>query len=465
MKHQSLLRGQLLLLGGATLVCLVVGLALSIVSTRMDRSRFAISPTLFLAKLMDQLQTTHQLSHAEVVDLIKKSNDSTFPVSVEVLTKKKAQAILPANTELPSQPYEILEYGHGDAWHFPSRLVKLAGDDYLTVIYHPRDTPILRIFNVDNALLLLSVFMAAIFSIVYMFYLIRKKAHQAGEIISQLRAGDLSARFPVTKMDEVGLLMVEFNRMADEIQTLVETIRHSELGRMRRLQELAHDLRTPVASLKNLLEMLQSHGPTMEAHSRDEILNLSMKEVEYFQRLVEDLLFLAQVRDPKYAVSKTHIHVGKLIQDELDKMKANYPQIEVKQPLASELCVRGDGHLLRRLLRNAFENAFSFAKTAVEVRTEKHAKGVRILIRDDGPGFNTSTLNSFGEKRGTRFVSESPKGRLSVGLGSVIMKEVISVHCGTISIRNNEGAELEIVLPESLAMFKEESHPKLNSQL
>jgi signal transduction histidine kinase len=295
-----------------------------------------------------------------------------------------------------------------------------------------------------------------------MFYFMRKKARLAASIISQLRDGDLSARFPLGRMDEIGLLMHEFNRMADEIQTLVETIRNSELGRMRRLQELAHDLRTPVASLKNLLETLQSHRQQMEVGSQEELLNLSMKEVDYFQRLVEDLLFLAQVRDPKYAVVRTAVDLNDLLGDELEKMRANYPQIQVN--LTGHVPpVKGDGHLLRRLFRNAFENAFSFARSRVNVRLESLGGKVKVRVSDDGPGFKDSMLSSFGEKHGTRFVSESPKGRLSVGLGSVIIKEVTSVHCGSVAVRNlpESGAELEITLPE--INVKEEFHPKSNS--
>lgn len=462
LKQQSLLRNQLLLLGGATLVCLIFGLAVSIVMTQIDRTRFQNSPTLFFAGLVDQLET-HGLSDAQAVALIQNANKAaSFPIQVKVLSEEQAKALLPPDTGLPQNTYEIAEYGRGDAWHFPSRLVKLDGADYLSVIYRPRATPMHRIFNLQTTVMMLSIFFAALFSIFYMFYFMRKKARLAASIISQLRDGDLSARFPLGRMDEIGLLMHEFNRMADEIQTLVETIRNSELGRMRRLQELAHDLRTPVASLKNLLETLQSHRQQMEVGSQEELLNLSMKEVDYFQRLVEDLLFLAQVRDPKYAVVRTAVDLNDLLGDELEKMRANYPQIQAN--LTGHVPpVKGDGHLLRRLFRNAFENAFSFARSRVNVRLESLGGKVKVRVSDDGPGFKDSMLSSFGEKHGTRFVSESPKGRLSVGLGSVIIKEVTSVHCGSVAVRNlpESGAELEITLPE--INVKEEFHPKSNS--
>lgn len=471
MRTRSLLRHQLILLGGATLIFFLIGLFASITMTQIDRTRFQNSPTLFLARMMDALEDQYHLSHEQTMDLIKHSNEGhNFPIEAKALTRDEAIALLHPGESLPARPYDMVDYGPQDAWHFPSRMIRLASagqEQYLSVIYQPRATPMHRIFNLQTAVMMTSIFLAALFSLLYLFWYMRKQARLAARVIASLREGDLSARFPVSKMDEIGLLMVEFNNMADEIQTLVETIRHSELGRMRRLQELAHDLRTPVASLKNLLETLLNHYAGMTIESKVECVNLALKEVDYFQRLVEDVLFLAQVRDPKYAVVKTPVALVDLLDEELETVKSSYPKIEYDLQTNGSATVGGDGHLLRRLFRNALENAFSFAKAKVEVRLSQSDGKVRILITDDGPGFNNSTLTSFGEKRGTRIVSPNPEARLSVGLGSVIMKEVVKVHCGKLLVRNQPGlgAQVEIILCEdNKILAKEESHLKLSSQ-
>lgn len=471
MRPRSLLRHQLILLGGATLIFLTFGLLASMAITQIDRTRFQNSPSLFIARMMDTLEEQQGLSHAQVMALINQSNkDKSFPIEAKVLTRDQAIALLKAGESLPARPYDTVEYGELDAWHFPSRLIRLATEGqerYLSVIYRPRATPMHRIFNLQTGLMMSSIFLAALFSILYMFYYMRKQARLAAKVIASLREGDLSARFPVNKMDEIGLLMVEFNNMADEIQTLVETIRHSELGRLRRLQELAHDLRTPVASLKNLLETLLKHYPEMTIESKVECVQLALKEVDYFQRLVEDVLFLAQVRDPKYAVVKTPVPLTELLSEELSTVQVYHPAIQFDFQHNGEGVVPGDGHLLRRLFRNALENAFSFAKAKIQVQLTESDGKVSILITDDGPGFNKSTLHSFGEKRGTRIVSPAPESRLSVGLGSVIMKEIVKVHCGKLLVRNQPGmgAQLEIILCEDQKVLaKAESHLKLSSQ-
>ena len=56
----------------------------------------------------------------------------------------------------------------------------------------------------------------------------------------------------------------------------------------------------------------------MTTQAREEVMVLALKEVDYFARLVEDLLFLSQLSEPKYAAEKTRINLATLVEDELD---------------------------------------------------------------------------------------------------------------------------------------------------
>lgn len=291
---------------------------------------------------------------------------------------------------------------------------------------------------------------------------VNKKVKLADEVITQLQHGNLKARFPITRHDEFGRAMLRFNTMAAEIENLVEHMRGVEKSRSKLIQELAHDLRTPIASLKSLMETLNLKGPSMKEETKKEFLDLSLKEVNYFERLVEDLLFLAQVTEPKYQMQKESILISAVMEDEARDVsfRINQNQKDIKLELdfseISEQVVVGDMHLIRRLLRNALENAFSFSKRAVKVSGKLYAKEnkIKISIMDDGPGFSAESLASFGERRVTRKLATEVGGRISVGLGSVIMKTIANVHRGEIKASNvlNEnnqiqGSCLEITLP------------------
>lgn len=115
----------------------------------------------------------------------------------------------------------------------------------------------------------------------------------------------------------------------------------------------------------------------------------------------------------------------------------------------------GDPFLIRRLYRNALENSFSFAKRELQIVFKTlFDNRVYLSIEDDGPGLSQEGLASFGYRRVTRKLDLLPNGRVSVGLGSVVMRAICEAYRGTIGIANRYdsdkrvvGAKVEIVLP------------------
>ena len=184
-----------------------------------------------------------------------------------------------------------------------------------------------------------------------------------------------------------------------------------------------------------------------------ELVTLAIKEVEYFERLVEDLLVLAQVSEPRYRSGKDQVLFNELLEDEADGVCAAHGIALKKQFPEAPVYVRGDAHLLRRMVRNGLENAFSFARKEVSVRLEPvDARHSRVVIEDDGPGFSDEALKSYGERRVSRMLGTHGSERLSVGLGSVILKTVAQVHGGSVEVGNRTdraGARLVILIPST----------------
>lgn len=103
------------------------------------------------------------------------------------------------------------------------------------------------------------------------------------------------------------------------------------------------------------------------------------------------------------------------------------------------------------------ENSFSFwqKETQISLRILSENR-VHLSIEDDGPGLSQEGLASFGYRRITRKLDLLPNGRVSVGLGSVVMRAICEAYRGTIEISNRYdsekaliGAKVEIVLPLS----------------
>lgn len=301
----------------------------------------------------------------------------------------------------------------------------------------------------------LSALASALFGSVILLLAFRSKANEAREVITRLQHGDLKARFPSSRIHEISELLTSFNRMADEIERLVSGIRSEGVKNTHLLQELAHDLRTPLASMMNSLESLQMG--VNDPAERELLFNYCLQEVAYTSKLVEDLLLLAQLIEPKYQESTAPVRLFPLLNEELSKKQHLNPEIKVEMmPSERDIdVVVGNSHLLTRLLRNSIENAFEHTHSLVRVSMKKNNGHLEIHIEDDGPGMTVEQLEQFGHKRSTRYFVESereggkPK-KVSVGLGSVIMKSIAHQHGGTVHMisktRSSEGSGAILII-------------------
>lgn len=110
------------------------------------------------------------------------------------------------------------------------------------------------------------------------FLVFRQKSREAKKVISALAWGELKARFPISRINLIGSLMTDFNRMAQSIEELVGRIEENDRSRRDLLQELGHDLRTPLTSLRTAADTLVSHGAAMAPKEHDRFARIIRAE-------------------------------------------------------------------------------------------------------------------------------------------------------------------------------------------
>jgi signal transduction histidine kinase len=308
----------------------------------------------------------------------------------------------------------------------------------------------------------LSAFLGLLITFVYL----RRKSQKAKEVLGRLEKGELKARFPITKLDEIGSLMTDFNRMADEIEHLITRIEETERARQELLQELGHDLRTPLTGLRTASDTLASHSREMSHEERERFIHIIQTESLYFLRMIENLFLIAEVAEPRYRKTAETIDLGDLVESEIDQQKnQDSPVLSwAFSPPSTRQFVVGDPVLLKRLFRNALENARRFAQSRVSITFDEQKSPdtnpmAKIRIQDDGPGIPPEEIQIFGKRRSRRFSADDKVSdpTVSMGLGSVIMAAIVRVHGGTLSVRNlnhsgpeRHGTEVLIQLPASI---------------
>lgn len=279
---------------------------------------------------------------------------------------------------------------------------------------------------------------------------LRARSREARQVIAQLEAGNLQARFHPDRLDALGVLMLDFNRMAEQIERLVQRLRNAEDARRALLQELGHDLRTPLTSLRTAVDTLVAHGDAMPADERRSFLEIVGGELAYFVRLVDDLFFIADLDEPRYRHAREPVDIVGLAQSECRAVQQRHTAaIELHDELHDDQrYAPGDALLLARLLRNGLDNAARHAHAKVSVRLRREGETLRLQIADDGPGMSPEQVAAFGRRRTQRIHGDASQPTLSLGLGSVIMKTIVELHGGALHIDSDaSGTRLTIELP------------------
>lgn len=229
--------------------------------------------------------------------------------------------------------------------------------------------------------------------------------------------------------------MGQFNLMAEQLELLFARVREAEKARIHVLQDIGHDLRTPLSSLLNLFDVLRGKFDSLGDAEKKAFLTTGWGEVKYTQRLVEDLLFLARVEDPTCSTRDEVFDLTERMLADLAAFEAT-SGLPIERKIPEGVTVRADKQLLARLLRNAFGNALSYAAEGISISLEVAGDTVRICVEDDGPGFSEEALRTFGKKRPTRLVHDRSGSRASLGLGSVIMAAIARRYEGTLEPSN-----------------------------
>ena len=252
--------------------------------------------------------------------------------------------------------------------------------------------------------------------------------HGAADITA---AGLSGQRLPVPgAQDEIHRLAVTLNRMLDRIETATARQR-TFVG------DAAHELRSPLASLRVQLEVSQRMGPSTDW---PELIDDVLIDVSRLDRLVEDLLALARL-DETGGASARHesIDLGALI----ESITPNYEhaRVPVECAVAPDVIVLGSRDALHRVVVNLVDNAVRYARSGVQVDVDADGPFARLTITDDGPGLPESER----ERVFDRFYrAETSRSRDSggTGLGLPIVRDLLRAHKGTVRlIARPDGAD------------------------
>jgi signal transduction histidine kinase len=283
---------------------------------------------------------------------------------------------------------------------------------------------------------------------------VRRRLKEVQGATERLGAGDLAARAPEQGDDEVAALARSFNQMADELAARARALEASDRTRRQLMADVSHELMTPLTAMRGYIETLTMSEVQLDPQTRQRYMGIITDETHRLEQIIGDLLDLARL-EGGMTLRRERADVAQLftrVAERHERETTNRRITLTTHVDARATSVIGDADRLEQVLQNLAANALRHIPDCGQVRltAERQGKEVVLTIRDSGPGIPPEHLPLIFDRFYKADLSRKAAGGGS-GLGLSIVKAIVELHGGTISVRNDNGAVFEVRLPSSEA--------------
>jgi signal transduction histidine kinase len=279
-------------------------------------------------------------------------------------------------------------------------------------------------------------------------YLARSIARPVREVAdgaARLAGGDLTTRLEPHGIGEVEELTNAFNRMAErleagrrELEEQNERLRESEQAKSELVSVVAHELRTPLASVLGFTSVLLQREVSEE--QQREYLNIIEAQGRRLSALVNDFLDVQRLEEGKLSIASELVDVSRVVREQSELFAGQSPKhlLDVSLP-PTPLPVRGDSNRLAQVVANLLSNAIKYSPSGGTVRVAGKRNGttVRITVQDEGVGIPAEVQREiFGKFVRGHAAAEGIEG---TGLGLAISRSLVEAHGGQINFESTKG--------------------------
>lgn len=344
-------------------------------------------------------------------------------------------------------PKNIITYQNSQLSEHPIRLCLLRGNGYTVIVAYPTDQ-IEQLLGLLDELYLIIAPLFFIISIVGGFIISNKSLSRIDKIISktsEITAHNLKEIIPGGEYkDEFGRLVNTMNEMITRIRKSVEYMNEFSLA-------AAHELKTPLTILRGEIEIALKSEKTKAQYT--EVLKSNYEETLRMIRIIDNLFFISKSENNLINLEIQPVEINSLLHSVVENMRtiAKDRNMDIVLNSSSPITLGLDAGLIKQALYNIVDNAIKYGdeNSTIEIILLEESDMVIIDIINRGAGISEDKVEKIFDKFYRADESRTRKSG-GVGLGLSVVKSIIEMHKGTVSVNStpNERTTFTLSFPK-----------------
>ena len=231
--------------------------------------------------------------------------------------------------------------------------------------------------------------------------------------------------------------------------TDVSQVKEIEKMQKQFFSDISHELKTPMSAIIGSVEILQKEG-IQNKETFDEFMGILLKESYRMQNIIEDILELSRLEQPRVTLSPKLIDVDSIVRDTVELFeplaKDKHLSMVYQTKVSKELML--DYATVKTILNNLVSNAIKYSNSGViSIKAFNDKDKLTLIVQDEGIGISKDDIPLIYD----RFfqVDRSRSKKLGTGLGLSIVKRMVELNNGSISVESDQGigSVFTVVLP------------------